>query len=184
MTSERVVINLKPSPLIGFLPMDILGFYSNGVLFARFPWRGIVASLLTLLVGSIMGQLLEKFNWPIYALALVVAIFPPLLEMIFRREYITNTKYIKRYGIIGRGHLEIPLESFVSVEVDYPRYGAFWNIGTIKIFTDQGRIVAQGVGKPEVVVKHIEQLMQSANKRRMMANQAVQRTRTASAVHD
>ncbi len=96
--------------------------------------------LLLLLFPTVMARELDNPATVVLALVGFLAVFFVLVELSdrHRREYLTPTRLVRRYGLLGRGRTEIPLAAIERVEVDYSRYrpsGEQWKLGDLHVFT-------------------------------------------------
>jgi PH (Pleckstrin Homology) domain-containing protein len=74
------------------------------------------------------------------------------------RDYLTPTRLVQRYGILGRGRKEVPLSSIERVEFDYSGLwpaGEAQRLGDLRIFCPGETITIAGVPDPEAAAQAI-----------------------------
>ena len=119
------------------------------------------AGIFLLLFGlcvTVMSRELENLWIQILALVLFLAASFALVELSdrHRREYLTATRLVRRYGLLGWGRQEIPLTSIEGVEVDSSRYwplGEKW--GDLHVFTRGYSTWIDHVLEPETAAQAI-----------------------------
>lgn len=138
-----------------FGPMRPLSAYGPGM-----PLRGLAVSLL---LGLATIPLLLKTEDPraeslIFLVWLIVSAALMGVEWRRRRDYVTPTRLVHRYGLLGLARREILLSTIERVEFDSSPYwpaGESWNVGDVRVFSPGDVTTIAWVFQPDSAAKAI-----------------------------
>ena len=133
---------------------------------ASWVWDSMPASvagmvlLLIVLYATVTVKELEDPRMVILGFLAFMGAFFALVELSdrHRREYLTATRLVRRYGLLGWGREEIPLTTIERVEVEYSRYRPFgeeWKLGDLHVFTRGYSTWVDHVFEPETAAQAI-----------------------------
>ena len=92
------------------------------------------------------------------------------LELWHRRDFLTSTRVVRQYGVLGRRRREVKLEDIERVEYSYPRFGRTFNAGDVEVTAVGGGFTFVGVPEPEVLAQRILDARQRLVDDRKQAN--------------
>ncbi|MCG6964152.1 MAG: PH domain-containing protein [Acidobacteria bacterium] len=152
---ERELFELRPSLLAALVPVDLAGLYSWDVQFALVPWRGLVLGLALLVVGVITLPNVTGRSEILFPALLVLLAAPMGLEVMHRRDVVTESALVRQRGILGHVRTRVPLAEISRVEYSFPRWGRFWDVGDVVILKSDGRVLLRGIRRPAVIAQLI-----------------------------
>lgn len=118
----------------------------------------MVAVLLTIAYGIFLIRSDQELSIPLLLAAFTVVALCSGLELSNTRDYLTPTRLVRCYGILGRGRREVPLAAIERVEFDYSGLwpsGEAWKVGDLRIFCPGEVITIAGVPEPEAASQAI-----------------------------
>lgn len=146
--SDRVLYRFRRSYLGPANALDFSGFYSLDFMGSYFPWRGLVVSAALIALLCLVGTPPTTDTLQ-FALVLALSV-PPAIELWNRQDFLTPQAIVRQFGLFGGRRRRLLLSEIDSVEVSYPRFGAYFHVGDVIV--RQGAIVERLVG-----VKHPEE---------------------------
>jgi membrane protein YdbS with pleckstrin-like domain len=129
-----------------------------------FPIHGVVLgfflAILTVVASiQIDDPLLLRVS---YVLAIVVMIVPMVIETAHWRDYVTPTRLVHQYGLLGRARKEILLTAIERVEVStaaaYWPAAEFWDVADLRIHTPGDVTSIAFVFEPESLVQALTEI--------------------------
>jgi hypothetical protein len=75
---------------------------------------------------------------------------PPAIELWNRQDFLTREAIVRQCGLFGGRRRRLPLDAIDSVEVSYPRFGAYFSVGDVIL--REGATIERLVG-----IKHPEE---------------------------
>jgi hypothetical protein len=115
----------------------------------RAPWRSIGVGLLVVVASSVLKMDL------LLGVGLIGATLLGAVELWHRRDFLTTTRVVRQYGILGGRRQEVRLEDIERVEFSYPRFGRAFNAGDVEVTAIGGGFTFVGVGEPDVLAQRI-----------------------------
>lgn len=118
----------------------------------------VVAALLGIPYVFLASRLDQSFLIPLFLAWLSIVGLCIGLEFSNTRDYLTATRLVRRYGILGRARREVPLAAIERVEVDYSGLwpsGEALGMGDLRIFCPGEVITIAGVREPEAAAQAI-----------------------------
>jgi len=152
---ERELFELRPSLLSALVPVDLTGLYSLDVQFALVPWRGLVLGLVLLVAGMVVFPKVTSRAEILIPALLVLLAAPMGLEVVHRRDVVTESAIVRQRGVLGRVRSRVHLAEISRVEYSFPRWGRFWDVGDIVIFKSDGRVLFRGIRRPAAIAQLI-----------------------------
>jgi len=77
------------------------------------------------------------------------------LEVMHRRDVVTESALVRQRGILGHVRTRVPLAEISRVEYSFPRWGRFWGVGDVVVFKSDGRLLLRGIRRPAVIAQLI-----------------------------
>ncbi len=152
---ERELFTIRRSLVAGLAPLDISGLYSGDVQFALVPWRGIALGVALLLVGVVVLPRATSDEAVLYSVCFLLLAIPIGLEALNRRDFVTESAFVRQRGILGRVRWSLALVDIDRVEYLFPRWGRHWNVGDVIIHRLEGRTILRGIKSPAAVAQLI-----------------------------
>jgi len=123
------------------------------------PLRSMVVIVPLTIAWIALGSRLDQpFSIPLFLAWLAVVGLCIGLEFSNTRDYLTATRLVRRYGILGRGRREVPLASIERVEFDYSGLwpsGEAMKMGDLRIFCPGEVITIANVPEPATAAQAI-----------------------------
>jgi hypothetical protein len=152
---DHELFTIRPSFLGGLAPLDISGLYTWDVQSALVPWRGIALGVALLLVGTVLLPRVTANPAVLFSLWFMLLAIPTGLEVLNRRDVITDVALVRQRGILGRIRHSMALAEIERVEYSFPRWGRYWNVGDVVIHRLEGRTILRGIRNPAAVAQLI-----------------------------
>lgn len=131
------------------------------VLGAGMPVRGSAVGFLLGFTGVVLADRFQDptVQWIALFVSVVLLVLPMFVELAQRRDFVTPTRFVHQYGLLGGVREEIPLATIERLEFDYSRYwpaGEAWGVGDLRIHTPGRVTTIAGIPHPDVAAQAIQ----------------------------
>jgi membrane protein YdbS with pleckstrin-like domain len=128
-----------------------------------FPIRGVVLGFLLAILTVVASIQIDNPHLlrASYVLAMVVMIVPMVIEKAHWRDYVTPTRLVHQYGLLGLARKEILPTAIERVEVSTAAYwpaAESWDVADLRIHTPGEVTTIAFVFEPESVVQALTEI--------------------------
>ena len=155
-------LTIKDSSLALAVPLDLLEFHRLRAIAVKLPWSSLLLTIGSLIVWHQLA-LRTRLSWleMAWPVVLVVGVVLCVLQMNRRVDRLTRDGIERRAGLLGRKVTLIPYGEIDSIEIEYPRFGRWAEVGDLVVKADSEHLFA-AVKQPEEIAAAVLRLRRDA----------------------